>query len=61
MASTGHCQNILNPTYLDVGVGVLQHVVGAAGSGATWTQDFALPARARPPSARWGPARGCPY
>ena len=28
MASAGHCQNILNPTYRDVGTGVNRHPVG---------------------------------
>jgi uncharacterized protein YkwD len=62
MASTGHCQNILNPTYDNVGTGVNRHVVRgwATGSG-TWTQDFALSAFKSAPSGNWGPADGCPY
>ena len=62
MASTGHCQNILNPTYGNVGTGVSTHAVRgwATGSG-TWTQDFALSMFKSPPSANWGPADGCPY
>jgi uncharacterized protein YkwD len=62
MASTGHCQNILNPTYDNVGTGVNRHVVRgwATGSGS-WTQDFALSAFKSPPSGNWGPANGCPY
>jgi len=61
MASTGHCQNILNPTYTSVGTGVLHQVVGIGGDGATWTQDFALAAGHRAPSHNFGPADGCPY
>ena len=62
MASTGHCQNILNPTYGNVGTGVSRAPVRGWASGAgTWTQDFALSMFHSPPSANWGPADGCPY
>ncbi|HUA06378.1 MAG TPA: CAP domain-containing protein [Solirubrobacteraceae bacterium] len=62
MASTGHCQNILNPTYGNVGTGVSRRAVSGWASGAgTWTQDFALSMYQSPPSANWGPADGCPY
>ncbi len=62
MASTGHCQNILNPTYANVGTGVSRRQVRGWASGAgTWTQDFALSMFKSPPSANWGPADGCPY
>ncbi len=61
MASTGHCENILNPTYTSVGTGVVDRVVGSGGSGATWTQDFALGMGHRAPSHNTGPANGCPY
>jgi len=62
MASTGHCENILNPTYGNVGTGVSNRAVSGWASGAgTWTQDFALSMYKSPPSANWGPADGCPY
>ena len=62
MASTGHCQNILNPTYGNVGTGVSNRAVRGWASGAgTWTQDFALSMFKSPPSANWGPADHCPY
>jgi len=62
MASTGHCQNILNPTYSNVGTGISSHPVKGWASGAgTWTQDFALSMFRSPPSGNWGPANGCPY
>ncbi len=62
MGSTGHCENILNPTYRDVGTGVSSHVVSGWATGAgTWTQDFALGVKESPPSGNWGPAHGCPY
>ena len=62
MASAGHCENILNPTYRDVGTGVNRHAVGGYASGpATWTQDFALPMGSRAPSRNSGPAHHCPY
>jgi uncharacterized protein YkwD len=62
MASTGHCQNILDPGYSEIGVGVVSRpVAGAASGAATWTTDFALPAGATPPSRNTAPMRGCPY
>lgn len=62
MASTGHCQNILDPSYSNVGTGVGRNPVGKASSGgAAWTQDFALPMGQRPPSTNSGPSNGCPY
>jgi uncharacterized protein YkwD len=62
MASTGHCQNILNPRFRDVGVGVSRRAVpGYASGGGTWTEDFGLPLGQSPASGNWGPAQGCPY
>ena len=62
MASQGHCQNILNPTYRNLGVGVNgRPVAGAASGPATWTEDFGLRMHQSPPSSNWGPADGCPY
>jgi uncharacterized protein YkwD len=62
MASTGHCQNILNPTYRSVGTGVSKRVVRgwATGSG-TWTQDFALGMRQSALSGNFAPMDRCPY
>jgi uncharacterized protein YkwD len=62
MASTGHCQNILNPTYGNVGTGVSRASVrGWASGSGTWTQDFALSMFKSPPSGNYGPMDGCPY
>jgi uncharacterized protein YkwD len=62
MASTGHCQNILNPSYRNVGTGVsTRPVKGFATGTGTWTQDFALGMTSSPPSNNFGPANGCPY
>jgi len=62
MASTGHCRNILNPSYADVGTGVNRHAIsGVARGGATWTQDLGLAIGQRPRSDNWRPADGCPY
>jgi uncharacterized protein YkwD len=61
MASTGHCVNILSPSFADVGTGISRHGVAGSGSAGTWTQDFALPMGHRPPSYKSGPANGCPY
>lgn len=62
MASTGHCENILNPTYREVGTGVSTRPVSGFATGTgTWTQDFALGMSQSPPSSNFGPANGCPY
>jgi uncharacterized protein YkwD len=62
MSSAGHCRNILDPGYRDLGVGVnARPVRGVASGPATWTQDFGRPAGAAPPSHNAGPANGCPY
>lgn len=62
MASAGHCEHILNPTYRNVGTGVNRHpVAGSASGGGTWTQDFALGIRQSPPSHNTAPMHGCPY
>ena len=62
MASTGHCQNILNPLYRDVGTGVSDNsIAGYSTLAGTWTQDFGLSMGQHAPSGNWGPAEGCPY
>lgn len=60
MSSTGHCQNILSPTYSDIGTGVSPHGVSGVGP-STWTQDFGLSSGHGAPSHNGGPAAGCPY
>ena len=62
MASTGHCQNILNPSYRNIGTGVSRRIVKGYATGVgTWTQDFALGMHQSAPSGNYGPASGCPY
>jgi uncharacterized protein YkwD len=62
MASTGHCQNILNPAYRYVGTGVsAQAIAGYSSQFGTWTQDFGLLMGQHAASGNWGPADGCPY
>jgi uncharacterized protein YkwD len=62
MASTGHCENILNPTYRNIGTGISRRPVRGFASGAgTWTQDFALGMHQATPSGNVGPMHGCPY
>jgi uncharacterized protein YkwD len=62
MASTGHCHNILDPQFRDLGIGVLARPVRGYASGpATWTEDFGLQQGQRAPSHNFGPADGCPY
>jgi uncharacterized protein YkwD len=60
MASTDHCQNILDPEFADVGTGVSAQPLGQYGP-STWTQDFGLWMGHRAPSHNFGPSRGCPY
>jgi uncharacterized protein YkwD len=62
MASTGHCQNILNPVYRYVGTGVADSsIAGYSTLAGTWTQDFGLLMGQHPASGNYGPAQGCPY
>ncbi|HEY1711474.1 MAG TPA: CAP domain-containing protein [Solirubrobacteraceae bacterium] len=62
MASTGHCQNILNPIYRYVGTGVSDDsIAGYSTLAGTWTQDFGLLMGQHAASGKWGPAEGCPY
>jgi len=62
MASTGHCQNILNPVYRYVGTGVADNsIAGYSTLAGTWTQDFGLEMGQHALSGNWGPAEGCPY
>jgi uncharacterized protein YkwD len=60
MASAGHCENILNPGFREVGTGVSAAAPFASYRG-TWTQDFALRMGQHPASHNDGPAAGCPY
>ncbi|HET9719677.1 MAG TPA: CAP domain-containing protein [Solirubrobacteraceae bacterium] len=61
MASLGHCENILDPAFSQVGTGELNSGIGGWGGPATWTQDFALRMGRRAPSHNMGPYNGCPY
>jgi uncharacterized protein YkwD len=60
MGSTGHCRNILDPQYANVGTGEIPgRLLGLRP--AVWTQDFALRAGARAPSGNYAPMNRCPY
>jgi uncharacterized protein YkwD len=62
MGSTGHCQNILSPSFADVGIGIrVSPVRGFATGPATWTQDLGLPMGRPAPSGNTAAAAGCPY
>jgi uncharacterized protein YkwD len=62
MGSTGHCENILNPSFRNVGTGIsTRPVKGFATGTGTWTQDFALGMHESPPSGNTRPMDGCPY
>jgi uncharacterized protein YkwD len=61
MRSTGHCQNILNPMFREVGSGFDRGTATAGDKHGTWTLDLALGWRQRARSQDFGPAEGCPY
>jgi uncharacterized protein YkwD len=60
MHSTGHCENILNPLFREVGVGVDTGRAQSAGRRGTWTLDFGLGLRQHARSGDWAPAEHCP-
>jgi uncharacterized protein YkwD len=60
MRSPGHCANILNPLYREVGTGVANSMIhGASNVDGTWTQDFGRLMGQRALSGNFGPAQGC--
>ncbi len=60
MASPGHCANILDPVYREVGTGVDNRWIhGASNVDGTWTQDFGLLMGQHPLSENFGPAHAC--
>src|SRR3954449_8565974 len=62
MASAGHCENILNPAFTELGVGVSAAAATLGGStNGTWTQDFGLPRGGSARSSNTGPQHACPY
>lgn len=62
MGSLGHCENILNPAFRDMGSGETPApVLGVATTPATWTEDFGLTMADSPASENMAPYQGCPY
>ncbi len=60
MASPGHCANILDPLYREVGTGVVNRMIrGTSNVDGTWTQDFGRLMSQRALSQNFGPARAC--
>lgn len=60
MDSPGHCANILNPAYREVGTGVSAgRIRGVSSLSGTWTQDFGRLMSQRPLSGDLGPAEAC--
>jgi uncharacterized protein YkwD len=60
MASPGHCANILNPVYREVGTGVDNGVIrGSSNIDGTWTQDFGRLMGQSALSDNFGPAEAC--
>lgn len=53
MKSKGHCQNILNPAFTELGVG---YVTGGQYYNHFWTQNFARPADVGRPPGTYNPA-----
>jgi uncharacterized protein YkwD len=47
MHSAGHCRNILDPNFVNIGTGIV---------GTEFTQDFGTPLSSRPMDQDWGPA-----
>ncbi len=61
MASTGHCRNILDPDFRDVGIGLSTKPVRWDTAPVTWTADFGTRMGQSLPSHDTKPADGCPY
>ena len=61
MASEGHCTNILDPGFTQLGVGDATAAATILHGLGTWTQDFGRPRGASAPSTDRGPQQGCPY
>jgi uncharacterized protein YkwD len=61
MRSTGHCQNILNPMFREVGSGFDTGTAMSGDRHGTWTIDLALGWTQHARSQNFGPAEGCPY
>ena len=60
MASPGHCANILDPQYREVGTGFIEGAIrGDSSTGGTWTQDFGRLMHQRALSNDFGPAHSC--
>jgi uncharacterized protein YkwD len=60
MASPGHCANILDPQYREVGTGVVNRMIrGTSNIDGTWTQDFGRLMGQPALSENFGPARAC--
>lgn len=53
MTSEGHCKNILNPAFTELGVG---YVTGGVRYNHFWTQSFARPAGVDRPAGTYNPA-----
>lgn len=61
MASEGHCTNILDPGFTQLGVGDATEAATIPRGLGTWTQDFGRPRGVSAPSTDRGPQQDCPY
>jgi uncharacterized protein YkwD len=58
MASPAHRANILEPSFRDIGIGIVGGTPGDAGAGVTVTTDFGRAIRTPSPRRRSRPRRG---
>ncbi|MFT6289814.1 MAG: hypothetical protein ACJAR2_000399 [Ilumatobacter sp.] len=56
MASPGHCRNILNPAFTELGVGHVNKIDDPARFRDYWSQEFARPSGVTPPGGTYNPA-----
>ena len=61
MASTGHCENMLDPSFREIGAGFDSGTALNRYTRGTWTLDFGRLMRQHALSGDWTPAEGCPY
>jgi uncharacterized protein YkwD len=61
LKSAGHCRNVLDPDYTELGVGIATAAATLPGGTGTWTQNFGRPRGTAAPSSDTGPQQGCAY
>lgn len=61
MKSSGHCRNVLDPGFTQLGVGISLLAATLPRSTGTWTQNFGRPLGTAAPGTNTAPRDGCPY